>query len=115
VRPPSFVDIGNNAGKFTLMTKRVREPIQAYLSAAERAALDEAAARLGISRSEVLRRGIRAVGGSGAVEYAGPLRQLVREGLVTPPRVGPGEPPPSLPVAQLGELLGDLDRDRANR
>jgi hypothetical protein len=97
------------------MNKRVREPIQAYLSAAERAALDEAAARLGISRSEVLRRGIRAVGGSGAAEYAGPLRQLVREGLVTPPRVGPGEPPPSLPVAPLDEVLGDLDRDRGGR
>jgi hypothetical protein len=97
------------------MRKRVREPIQAYLTAAERAALDQVAARLGISRSEVLRRGIRAVGGSGAVEYAGPLRPLVREGLVTPPRVGPGEPPPSLPVAPLGELLGDLDRDRGDR
>jgi hypothetical protein len=70
---------------------------------------------LGISRSEVLRRGIRAVGGSGAAEYAGPLRQLVREGLVTPPRVGPGDPPPSLPVAPLTELLGDLDRDRGDR
>jgi hypothetical protein len=97
------------------MNKRVREPIQAYLTAAERAALDQAAARLGISRSEVLRRGIRALGGSEGVEYAGPLQQLVRERLVTPPRVGPGEPPPSLPVAPLGDLLGELARVRGDR
>ncbi|HEX9730095.1 MAG TPA: ribbon-helix-helix protein, CopG family [Gemmatimonadales bacterium] len=38
----------------------VREPLQVYLTADERALLDRLAAEYGISRAEVLRRGIRA-------------------------------------------------------
>lgn len=44
----------------------VREPIQVYLTAEERARLDRLASEHGLSRAEVLRRGIR----SFAVEHA---------------------------------------------
>ncbi len=47
--------------------KAVREPIQVYLTTEERSALDALAARTGISRAEVLRRGLRAF----AVQQAG--------------------------------------------
>ncbi|MBI4421879.1 MAG: ribbon-helix-helix protein, CopG family [Gemmatimonadetes bacterium] len=40
---------------------KVREPIQVYLTAAERAKLDRLAAELGISRAEALRRGLDAL------------------------------------------------------
>lgn len=41
------------------LTRRVREPIQVYLDADERALLDRVAAESGLSRAEVLRRGLR--------------------------------------------------------
>lgn len=40
-------------------TDKVREPIQVYLTADERTELDRLASEEGISRAEVLRRGIR--------------------------------------------------------
>jgi len=39
--------------------RRVREPIQVYLDSDERALLDQVAAEGGLSRAEVLRRGLR--------------------------------------------------------
>ena len=39
--------------------KTVREPIQVYLTPDERSMLDEAALTAGLSRAEVLRRGLR--------------------------------------------------------
>jgi hypothetical protein len=39
--------------------RRVREPIQVYLDADERALLDRMASETGLSRAEVLRRGLR--------------------------------------------------------
>ena len=51
--------------------RRVREPIQVYLTRAERAALDRLARELGVSRAEVLRRGLGAIaGGQGQSFYA---------------------------------------------
>ena len=47
--------------------RRVREPIQVYLDADERALLDRVAAETGLSRAEILRRGLRRF----AVEQAG--------------------------------------------
>jgi len=94
------------------MAKRVREPIQVYLTPDERAELDRSAHEMGVSRSEALRRGIQAIRGSG---YAGVLRDLAEEGYVTPPASGPGAPPPSAPVARLDELLAELAEDRAER
>lgn len=41
--------------------KAVREPIQVYLTRSERAALDRLARELGVSRAEVLRRGLLAI------------------------------------------------------
>lgn len=41
--------------------KRVREPIQVYLAGEERALLDQLAGEAGVSRAEVLRRGLRAL------------------------------------------------------
>lgn len=94
------------------MAKSVREPIQVYLTEAERAGLDEAARDLGVSRSELLRRGIEAMRGR---RYEGPLGDLVDAGSVTPARIGPGPPPPSRPLMRLEELLAELDDDRAER
>lgn len=42
-------------------TRRVREPIQAYLDEADRALLEELARRTGVARAEVVRRGLRAL------------------------------------------------------
>ena len=91
------------------MPKIVREPIQVYLTPQERAELDQVAQEMGVSRSEALRRGVRALEDSG---YEGVLRELADDGLVTPPTAGPGEPPPSAPVAPLQELLDGLAEDR---
>ncbi|MDE3172273.1 MAG: ribbon-helix-helix protein, CopG family [Gemmatimonadota bacterium] len=91
------------------MPKPVREPIQVYLTPAERAELDRAARELGVSRSEALRRGIEAVTGTA---NGGALRDLAAAGYVTPPAVGPGAPPPSVPVAPLETLLAELADDR---
>jgi len=41
-------------------SRRVREPIQAYLDPADRALLEDVAARTGLARAEILRRGLRA-------------------------------------------------------
>jgi Arc/MetJ-type ribon-helix-helix transcriptional regulator len=90
----------------------VREPIQTYLTADERADLDRVAAELGVSRSEALRRGIRALQRRGSSVA---LADLVDEGLVTPAAARLGDPPPSAPVASLDELLAELARDRQDR
>jgi Arc/MetJ-type ribon-helix-helix transcriptional regulator len=94
------------------MPKIVREPIQVYLTRQERAELDQVARGLGVSRSEALRRGVRALGDAG---YDGELRDLADDGLVTPPTAGPGEPPPSAPSIPLRELLDGLEEDRRDR
>jgi hypothetical protein len=91
------------------MVKQVREPIQVYLSSEERAELERAARDLGVSRSEALRRGIEALG---TRPLPGGLRDVASAGLVTPAAIGPGEPPPSKPVATLTELLCELEEDR---
>jgi hypothetical protein len=92
------------------MVKRVREPIQVYLTGQERAELDRAAQELGVSRSEVLRRGVEAMR---TRPLAGLLRDLAAEGYVAPARIPAGEPPPSKPVAPLEDLLAELEADRA--
>jgi hypothetical protein len=56
------------------MPKRVKEPVQVYLDKSDRALLDRLAEEQGLSRAEVLRRGIRQL----AVDQArGPLHYLV--------------------------------------
>jgi hypothetical protein len=95
------------------MTRVVREPIQVYLTPEERAELDRTASALGVSRSEVLRRGISAV--RPGERYEGRLAALVEDGVVTPPTIRTGTPPPSCPVAPLAELMTELDADRADR
>ena len=90
----------------------VREPIQVYLTSEERRVLDLAARKLGVSRSEVLRRGLRAVGGASL--EAG-LGVLAVGGALTPARAGPGAPPPSSPVAPLQDLLAELSEERTDR
>jgi hypothetical protein len=94
----------------SFMAKVVREPIQVYLTPEERAELDRAAAAMGVSRSEVLRRGISAV--ESPQPYEGALRGLVEGGLVTPPTIRRGSPPPSRPVAPLADLMSELEQDR---
>jgi Ribbon-helix-helix protein, copG family len=94
------------------MSKVVREPIQVYLTPSEREELERAAGALGVSRSEVLRRGIRTIGAPG---FAGSLRDLADDGYVTAPMRGPGGPPPAAPVAPLSSLLAELDEDRHER
>ncbi len=41
-------------------SRRVREPVQAYLDEVDRALLEQVAHRTGLSRAEILRRGLRA-------------------------------------------------------
>lgn len=55
--------------------KRVREPIQVYLTPAERSRLERLARELGVSRAEVLRRGLEALAGAGG--DADPLDDLI--------------------------------------
>lgn len=94
------------------MAKRVREPIQVYLSPDERAGLDRAAHAMGVSHSEALRRGIQAIAGP---EAAGAINDLVNSGYLTPPTIGPAGTPPSAPVTRLDDLLAELDEDRSER
>ena len=94
------------------MSKSVREPIQVYLTAQERDVLDRCAAELGVSRSEVLRRGLRAVGEPSA---SGAYEEPLEAGSLTSASSAPGPPPPSLPVATLRDLLEELDEDRRER
>jgi predicted ArsR family transcriptional regulator len=95
--------------------KRTREPIQVYLTEEERTRLERLAAALGVSRSEILRRGISAL--SAATPAAGPLADLVAEGLASPARIEAGDTPPPAgrPVAPLAELLAELRADRNQR
>lgn len=96
------------------MSKRVREPIQVYLTDDERTRLERLAAELGVSRSEILRRGVDALGQPPADRGGGPLTALAKEGLVIPALVDRGVPPAGEPVARLADLLGELERDRAD-
>ena len=43
------------------------------------------------------------------------LAQLVRQGLLTPPLLGPSGDVPRRPVLSLNTLLEELDHDRADR
>ena len=97
------------------MTSYVREPIQVYLNSAEREALDRTASELGVSRSEVLRRGAAAMAGTDPTRTSA-LATMVDSGwvtLATARRDGP--PPPSLPTAPLDEILVQLASDRGER
>lgn len=91
---------------------RIREPIQVYLSTAERDQLDRLASRLGVSRSEVLRRGLE---GIAERDKDAALADLVRRGLLRPPLSTGGSVPPGKPIAPLDELLKDLDEARSDR
>jgi hypothetical protein len=91
------------------MVRKIREPIQVCLTASERAQLDRAAGELGVSRSEVLRRGMTMAITPGS----GPLARLVSDGIVTPSKYsGRAIPPPSAPVSPLVDVLSGLDEDR---
>ena len=95
------------------MPNRVREPIQVYLSEEERARLERAAQELGVSRSEVRRRGLEGVGAG--PEAVGPLRDLVDQGLASPARVRKAEPPPRVADLPFEGLMRGLDTDRSER
>ena len=43
------------------------------------------------------------------------LAELVRKGWLAPPTVVSEEPPPSVPVAPLAQVLSELDSDRDDR
>lgn len=43
------------------------------------------------------------------------LAEAVRKGWLTPPTIVAAEPPPSVPVAPLAEVLSELDKDRGDR
>ncbi len=92
------------------MKRKVREPIQVYLSPDERSDLDDLAQDLGLSRSEVLRRGITLLSQTGA-----PASEALDDPLVTPPTVTRGPVPTAPPVASLNELLDELRGDRDAR
>ena len=58
--------------------KAVKEPIQVYLDAGDRAVLDGVAGRSGLSRAEVLRRGLRAYAAQQQGDE-GPMMQFIRK------------------------------------
>lgn len=93
---------------------RVREPIQVYLSSVEREQLDRVARRMGVSRSEVLRRGLDDIARRDKDEA---LADLVRRGILKPAEKRYTPPPESerKPIMTLDELLKDLDEFRADR
>ncbi len=43
------------------------------------------------------------------------LADAVRQGWLTPPTIGPGDPPPAVPVTSLSEVMAELDQDRGDR
>jgi len=43
------------------------------------------------------------------------LADAVREGWITPPTLTPDSPPPRKPIAPLGDLMEELQRDRDER
>jgi hypothetical protein len=57
--------------------KVVKEPIQVYLDRDDRAILDRAAAAAGLSRAEVLRRGLRSF--AAQERRIGPMEQFMRK------------------------------------
>jgi predicted transcriptional regulator len=93
---------------------RVREPIQVYLSSAERERLDRVARRMGVSRSEVLRRGLDEVAQRDSEQARA---DLVRRGLLKPAEKTYTPIPESerRPIMTLEQLLKDLDEFRADR
>jgi hypothetical protein len=94
------------------MAARVREPIQVYLSSPERERLDRVAAELGVSRSEVLRKGLERIAER---ERDAALVDLVRRGWLRPPVIRGGPVPQGEPVAPLADLLKELDELRSDR
>ncbi len=69
------------------MTKRhlaVREPVQVYLDAPDRAFLDRAALATGLSRAEVLRRGLRRFATEVLAEESPALAFLESAAIATP-------------------------------
>ena len=57
--------------------KAVKEPIQVYLDRDDRAILDRASAAAGLSRAEVLRRGLRSF--AAQERRIGPVEQFMRK------------------------------------
>jgi prevent-host-death family protein len=53
--------------------------------------------------------------GRGTMVADAVLADLVRKGWLTPPALRSDEPPETLPVASLSEVLAGLDEDRAER
>lgn len=96
------------------MTPRVREPIQVYLSTAERERLDRVAKRMGVSRSEVLRRGLEEVAERDKEEA---LADLVRRGLLKPASHSytPIPDRERKPIMSFEDLMADLEESRADR
>lgn len=76
-------------------TPRVKEPIQVYLAPADRALLDNVAKTSGLSRAEVLRRGIRAVSGELMGDDHPALVFLRKMNAIMADDTRPNEPPMS--------------------
>jgi hypothetical protein len=86
-----------------MSSRRVREPIQVYLDRVERASLDRLARELEVSRAEVLRRGLEALGRERRVTVYDALAPLV--GSVDAPRA-----PDDLAERHDEHLAGDHDK-----
>jgi hypothetical protein len=59
-------------------TPSVREPVQVYLAGPDRILLDQVASKTGLSRAEVLRRGVRRMAAEALGENS-PMRAFIRE------------------------------------
>jgi hypothetical protein len=89
---------------------RLREPIQVYLSAEDRAMLDRVAKSTGLSRAEILRRGIRRMSAE-AIADEHPGLKFMRKMIEHP---WPELPPPDLsdPHQRYEEELMEAYLDR---
>ena len=70
-------------------TRHVREPVQVYLDAEDRALLEQVASSMGLARAEVLRRGLRSLAaatlaGGGEAEPLGYLIGVLGSGKTIP-------------------------------
>lgn len=92
----------------------MKEPVQVYLTGPDRSLLDRVAKAAGLSRAEVLRRGLQRMGAE-VLAPQSPMLKLLQE------LSGPASPPagnalaPSDIAANHDALLAEWERERWSR
>ena len=89
----------------------VKEPVQVYLTAPDRLLLDRVAKTAGLSRAEVLRRGLKRMGAE-VLATESPMLRLLQE--LSAPASLPGGAPSDV-AANHDALLAEWERERWSR